>query len=47
MSWADWEYLGLYHRIVWGKHKNYGKEIWMVLDQRTFTATELSAWLRR
>ncbi|TBZ85561.1 toll/interleukin-1 receptor domain-containing protein [Rhizobium leguminosarum] len=47
MSWADWEYLGLYHRIVWGKHQNYEKEIWMVLDQRTFTATELSAWLRR
>lgn len=47
MSWADWEYLGLYHRIVWGMHQNYPKAIWMVLNQRTNTATELSEWLRR
>lgn len=47
MSWANWEYLGLYHRIVWGMHQNYQKPIWMVLDQRSYTATELSVWLRQ
>jgi len=46
-SWANSEYLGLYDRIVWGKHSDYPKEIWMVWDHRKNTATELSAWLKR
>lgn len=45
-SWASWEYLGLYRRIVWGDHREYQKRIWMVLDEKRNTATELSRWLR-
>lgn len=44
-EWANQEYLGLYRRIVWGKHQSYEKPIWMVLDHRANTATELKAWL--
>lgn len=46
-SWTKWEYLGLYRRIVWGKHKAYKDNIWMVLDHKTNTATELEEWLGR
>lgn len=45
-SWASWEYLGLYRKIVWGDHSDYDKRIWMVLDEKAYTATELSRWLR-
>ncbi|WP_234180007.1 toll/interleukin-1 receptor domain-containing protein [Sphingopyxis sp. NFH-91] len=45
-SWAQWEYLGLYDRIVWGDHQQYSEKIWMVLDEEDNTATELRAWLR-
>lgn len=45
-AWASWEYLGLYNRIVWGKLENYQGEVWMVLDEKKNTATELSRWLR-
>lgn len=47
MTWADWEYLGLYHRIVWGKLQGRSDEVWMVLDHRANTAIELSQWLRQ
>lgn len=46
-SWTSWEYLGLYDRIVYGKHVNYDRPIWMVLDENKNTGTELSEWLRR
>jgi len=45
--WVDQEYLGLYTRIVWGPHKAYEKNIWMVYDHHDNTGTELSEWLRR
>ena len=45
-AWASWEYLGLYDRIVWGKLENYQKEVWMVIDEKKNTATELSKWLK-
>jgi len=45
-TWASWEYLGLYDRIVWGKLENYQKEVWMVIDEKKNTATELRTWLR-
>ena len=45
--WTNWEYMGLYHRIVWGEMKGREKPLWMVLDERSFTATSLSEWLRR
>lgn len=45
-TWSTWEYLGLYDRIVWGDLQGESKRVWMVLDQRTNTATELSEWLR-
>ncbi len=46
ISWAEWEYLGLYHRIVWGRLEGYRDAVWMVLDHKNNTATELAAWLR-
>jgi hypothetical protein len=44
-DWSSWEYLGLYLRIVWGKLQGHDNEVWMVLDKKTNTATELSSWL--
>lgn len=46
ISWSSWEYLGLYDRIVWGDLEGQPKRVWMVLDQRKNSATELSQWLR-
>ena len=46
-AWTKWEYMGLYRRIVWGRHKDYQKDIWMVLDHHNNTATELRRWLTR
>jgi hypothetical protein len=45
-SWASWEYLGLYRRIVWGDLGGHQNKVWMVLDERKNTATELKKWLR-
>jgi hypothetical protein len=45
MTWASWEYLGLYLRIVWGELQGYTKPLWMVWDRRANKATELSKWL--
>ena len=45
-SWASWEYLGLYRRIVWGDLENYEAKVWMVFDQKRNAATELEEWLR-
>lgn len=45
-KWTEWEYLGIYKRIAYGKHKNYSRDIWMVYDHRTNTATHLADWLR-
>ncbi len=44
-SWVSWEYLGLYDRIAYGNHQNYTKPIWMVIDEKYNTATELRVWL--
>lgn len=33
-DWASWEYLGLYHRIVWGDLQGHPKRLWMVLDEK-------------
>jgi len=46
-SWTKWEYLGIYDRIVWGGHQSYTGDIWMVLNHKANTATELREWLRR
>ena len=45
-SWSNWEYLGLYDRVVWGDLKGYAKKVWMVIDERENVATELSKWLK-
>lgn len=45
-SWASWEYLGLYNRIVWGDLEGYKDRVWMVLDEKRNVATELAAWLK-
>ena len=44
-GWTSWEYLGLYHRIVWGKLEGHETELWMVLDARANTAVTLKKWL--
>lgn len=44
-AWASWEFLGLYRRIVWGDLQGHQKRVWMVLDEKRNTATELSEWL--
>ena len=45
MTWAEWEYLGLYQRIVWGKIRGIDKELWLVWDHRQNNALPLSDWL--
>jgi len=45
-EWLEQEYLGLYRRIVYGKHTDYADDIWMVYDYQTNTATALSKWLQ-
>lgn len=44
-AWLSWEYLGLYDRIVRGQFKDTTKDVWMVLDVKKNTGTELSKWL--
>ncbi len=46
-NWTDWEYLGLYDRIVWGKFKEKSKSEWMVWDKRENSAVALNLWLTR
>jgi hypothetical protein len=45
MTWASWEYLGLYDRIVWGTIKGQATSGWLVLDRERFTASPLRTWL--
>jgi hypothetical protein len=45
MTWANWEYLGLYPRIVWGPMDTQPKPLWMVWDHRKNRATPLADWL--
>ncbi len=44
-TWAETEYLGLYRRIVWGQLQGFSESVWMVLDHKSNTATELRRWL--
>jgi hypothetical protein len=44
-AWSEQEYLGIYDRIVWGKLSGFSRDVWMVWDDETNTATELSKWL--
>jgi hypothetical protein len=44
-TWASWEYLGLYDRIVWGSIKGRGGNEWIVWDHKANTATPLKKWL--
>jgi TIR domain len=45
-TWASWEYLGLYRRIVWGKLEGHEKPLWMVHNWKQNTATTLTSWLK-
>ena len=45
-AWANQEYLGVYDRIVYGRHQSYQGPVLMVLNQEANTGTELGAWLR-
>jgi hypothetical protein len=47
IAWTSWEYLGLYHRIVWGDLQGETEKVWMVLNGVENTATKLSRWLER
>lgn len=44
-QWAEQEYLGVYDRIVYGAHQSYRSPVFMVWNQESNTATELSSWL--
>jgi hypothetical protein len=44
--WSEREYLGIYNRVVFGKHRSYPTSIFMVWNQDDNTGTELSVWLR-
>lgn len=44
--WAEREYLGLYRRVVWGRLQGFDKEVWMVYDHHTNTATHLRSWVQ-
>lgn len=46
-SWTNWEYLGIYNRIVYGDLQYQTARVWMVLNQELNTATELAAWLAK
>ena len=45
-SWSEQEYLGLYHRILWGNFVDKEPE-WLVIDHRQNSAVSLYDWLRR
>lgn len=47
VSWTNWEYLGLYDRVVWGDLNGYKEKIWMVIDERANTASTLFDWLKK
>lgn len=44
-DWTEQEYLGIYHRIVFGGLQGYDSDVLMVWDLETNTAIELSEWL--
>lgn len=44
-AWTEWEYMGLYQRIIWGNINGYENALWMVLDESDNTATPLKDWL--
>lgn len=44
-TWANWEYLGLYRRVVWGDLEGHPKSLWMVWNHKANTATPLRDWL--
>lgn len=45
-TWSETEYLGLYHRIVWGQIKDVTeKDGWIVLNHKKNTAVTLRRWL--
>ncbi|WP_322886918.1 toll/interleukin-1 receptor domain-containing protein [Sinorhizobium medicae] len=45
MSWASWEYLGLYQQILWGQIKGRKEKEWIVLNREEFSAVTLRDWL--
>jgi len=45
-TWAEREYLAIYDRVVWGKLEGFEKNVWMVWDQESNSAVELSRWLK-
>lgn len=46
-DWLEQEYMGLYHRIVYGRHTSYTSPVWMVYNHSNNTGTELGEWLTR
>ncbi|MBE7731678.1 toll/interleukin-1 receptor domain-containing protein [Devosia faecipullorum] len=46
-TWPEWEYMGLYPKVVWGDLQGHSGFLWIVRDSATNTAVTLSEWLRR
>jgi TIR domain len=44
-AWTEWEYLGLYSQIVWGRLAGYEDKLWMVWNRSANTAKALFKWL--
>jgi len=44
-SWTEWEYLGIYEKVVWGKLRNQPKPRWLVWNKEKNTARTLAKWL--
>jgi TIR domain len=45
-KWTEYEYLGLYSRIVWGHLVGHEKPLWMVYNHHENSAVTLYQWLQ-
>jgi hypothetical protein len=45
-DWGNWEYIGLYRKIVWGKFKGNQKDEFIVLNSKTNVGVPLRDWLK-
>lgn len=44
-DWANWEYMGVYRKIVWGKLKEDTHSRWLVWNEDENTAIPLRKWI--
>jgi hypothetical protein len=44
-AWTQWEYMGLYSKIIWSDLQGQPKPLWIVLDETANTGVPLNRWL--